>query len=456
MDFLTDVLAEDQVVTSDDVLREHSHDFGLDAPSRLPEAVVYPESVEDVSALLGATYERDIPVTPYAMGTGLEGMAVPADGGISLDVTRMNSVYDYSPDDLIIEVECGMVGSDVNDRTESDGLFFPPLPTSGEISSIGGMIANDASGQQTVKYGEIHDWIRALEVVLPDGRIIKAGTKAKKTSSGYNLKDLFVGSEGTLGVVTKATLELTGIPQQRARARVIFDDLDTATEAVSDLVRSGADLASVELVDSLSMTMANAYLDMDLPEKAALFLEFHADHHIDHEIEFVESILDTYEPREFDLADRPAELDDLWKARKELAYAVASYREELSPIQSGDVTVPISKFPDLVHYVKKLAEREDYLIPCFGHAGDGNLHYTVLVKDGDEDHRETGRRIYRQVVEKAIDFGGTATGEHGIGIGKRKFLVREHGQQAVDLMRSIKRTVDPKNLMNPGKIFPDE
>lgn len=456
MDFWQKILDPDQVSFKEDVLNEHSGDFGMEAPSRLPEAVLFPESTDDVSAVLEECYDRGIPVTPYAKGTGLEGMAVPSEGGISLDVTRMDNTVEYSPEDLLIEVECGMVGSDVNEKVESDGLFFPALPTSGDISSIGGMIANDASGQQTVKYGEVQDWVRSLEVVLPDGRVIRTGTKAKKSSSGYNLTDLFVGSEGTLGVVTKASLELTGIPQQRARARAIFLDLDTATEAVSDLVRSGADLASAELVDPLSMTMANAFLSMELPEKPALFLEFHADHHIEDEIEFVESILKTYDVEEFQMADRPEDMDELWQARGELAYAVASYKEGFVPIQPGDVTVPISRFPEIVHYAKELSEESGYLVPCFGHAGDGNLHYTVLVNDDDEDHRENGREIYRRIVDKALELGGTSTGEHGIGLGKKKFLEQEHGADAVDLMQSIKKTIDPKNLMNPGKIFPDE
>ncbi|MFB6344601.1 MAG: FAD-binding oxidoreductase [bacterium] len=455
LEFLEDCLESDQISDSDDVLEEHSGDFGLQAPSQVPGVVVYPESTEDASSVLEAAYEQGVPVTPYAMGTGLEGMAVPARDGISLDVTRMDSIVSYQPEDLLIEVECGLVGSDVNERVRSDGLYFPCFPTSGDISSIGGMIANDASGQRTIKYGEVHDWVRALEVVLPDGRVIKAGSKAAKTSSGYNLKDLFVGSEGTLGVVTKAVLELTGRPEQRVRARAIFSDLESATEAVSDLIRSGVDLASVELVDALSMTMANAYLDMDLPEKPALFLEFHADHHIQDEVNFAQSILETHGPENVQAADRPEDMESLWEARRELAYAVASYRENLTPVQPGDVTVPISKFPELAHFVKELGEANDYLMPCFGHAGDGNLHYTVLVDDDNPDHQEGGVEIYNRVVEKALELEGTATGEHGIGTGKKKFLRQEHGEHGVAAMQSIKNALDPRGLMNPGAIFPE-
>jgi D-lactate dehydrogenase (cytochrome) len=455
MDCLADYLNEDQISTAEEVLDNHSSDFSMTADGLRPEYVVFPETTRDVSRVLAELYRREIPVTPYALGTGLEGMAVPAQGGVSLDMTRMDSVLDVRPEDFQVDVQPGVVGSDINETVESNGLFFPPLPTSGEISTIGGMAANDASGKHTVKYGEVQDWIMAMEVVLPDGRVTGVGSKARKTSAGYNLKDLFVGSEGTLGVITRLTLELAGLPEQIVRGRVLFNQFDDAVECVRDLVQSGVDVAALEFVDTLSIKMANEYLDADLPAQPGLFLEFHADHGVQDELDFARTIINSYNPTRMDFSEDPNAMEDLWEARRELAWAVASYREDLEPVQPGDVTVPISKFPDMVRYIRNLADEENYLIPCFGHAGDGNLHYSVLVDRENQEHLEDGREIYESIVQRAIDVGGTATGEHGIGLGKRKFLETEHGPHGVETMRTIKEALDPKNTMNPGKIFPD-
>lgn len=456
MDFLEAILRSDQIDHTEDVRRDHAQDFGLNTEDVLPETVVFPESTRDVASVLGAASDRGVPVTPYALGTGLEGMAVPQSDGISLDVTRMDSIVSFRPEDFQVTVQPGVVGSDINEEVKSRGLFFPPLPTSGDISTIGGMIANDASGKYTVRYGEVQDWILDLEVVLPDGRVIRAGSRARKSSSGYNIKDLFVGSEGTLGVITEAVLELAGLPDQQKRGRVLFDEFDDAGRCVRDLVQGGVDLAAVELVDRLSVRMANEHLDLELVEGPGLFLEFHADHDIDVEVEYAKSIIQSHNPEKITFTDDPNTMEELWTARRELAWAVASYREDLDPVQSGDVTVPISRFPELLRYIRDLGEERDFLVPCFGHAGDGNVHYTVLVDRSDPDHLRRGQNLYEDVVHKALDMGGTATGEHGIGRGKRKFMEPEHGKTGTDVMRRIKQVLDPDGIMNPGTIFPDE
>jgi D-lactate dehydrogenase (cytochrome) len=342
----------------------------------------------------------------------------------------------------------------VDEAVASEGLFFPPLPSSGDISTVGGMIANDASGMKTVKYGEVADWLLELEVVLADGSVVTTGSKAVKTSSGYNLTDLFVGSEGTLGVVTRATLELAGRPEQIRGARALFPTLDAAAEAVFDAVRSGVDVATIELVDEDSARMANAYTGTDLPDVPTVFLEFHADHGVEREIEFCRGVFADHDLRRFDAAEEES-MDDLWQARKDLAYAIQLWDADLTALHPGDVTVPISDYPEMVQFVKEQADERDLLVPCFGHAGDGNLHYSVLVDEDDEAQVEAAHDLYEATIEKAIDLGGTATGEHGIGLGKREFLEAEHGTETVEAMRRLKRAFDPRDTLNPGKIFPE-
>jgi len=451
-------LADDQLSFADGRRESHATDFGTeqnDGGGVLPDAVVWPECTDDVSAVLAAATDRGVPVTPYAAGTGLEGNAVPAHGGISLDLTRMDAVADYRPDDFQIDVGPGIIGSDVGEYISGDGLFFPPLPSSGDISTVGGMIATDASGMQTVRYGEVADWVLGLEAVLADGTVVRTGSRASKTSSGYNLTDLIVGSEGTLAVVTEATLELAGRPEQIRGGRAIFETLDDATEAVFDAVRTDVGVARIELVDGLSATMANEYLGSDLPDAPMVFLEFHANHGVEEEIDLCRTIFEDHGVARFEMSDDDDEMDALWRARRELAYAVRSYDPALEPLHPGDVTVPISSYPTVVREAKRLADEYDLLVPCFGHAGDGNLHYSVLVDPDSAEQVERGEECYREIVELAIELGGTATGEHGIGQGKREYLEPEHGGGAVEAMRTIKRALDPTDTLNPGKIFPE-
>jgi len=452
--FLGELLDEDQIAEGEDALREHATDWGTEDGVE-PDVVVYPTSTNDVSAVLAAANDRNIPVTPYAAGTSLEGNPVPIEGGISMDLTRMNDVLGVRPADLQLDVEPGVMGPAIEEAAGEHGLFFPPLPSSGDISTIGGMIANAASGMQTVKYGEVADWVRELEVVLADGSVITVGTKAVKSSSGYNLRELIIGSEGTLGIVTRATLELAGRPQQVRGGRVLFSTLPDAAAAVTDVVQSGVDVAKVELIDSESAMMSNDYTGADLPDVPMVFLEFHADHGIDEEIEYCQSVLAAHDPIEFELADEET-MDSLWRARRDLAFAIRSWNLELQPLVPGDVTVPISEYGPTIEYIKSLEDDHDIRMPCFGHAGDGNIHYTVLVDPTDSDELERGQQAYSDIVDYALSVGGTATGEHGIGLGKREYLEREHGEIAVGLMRRLKEAFDPNGILNPGKIFPQD
>ncbi|MFP4625223.1 MAG: FAD-binding oxidoreductase [Natronomonas sp.] len=452
--FLSTVLEEGQYSFEDAARENHEADFGGADDAVVPDAVCWPESTTDVVAVLEAANEREVPVTPFAAGTSLEGNAVPAFAGVSMDLTKMNDLIEIRPEDFQIDVQPGILGSAIDEAVADSGMFFPPLPSSGDISTIGGMIANDASGMKTVRYGEIADWVLELEVVLADGSVITVGSKAIKTSSGYNVKDLVIGSEGTLGVVTRATLELEGIPEQIRGGRAVFSTLDDAAEAIYDAVRSGLDVAKIELIDDIAAEMANEYLDSGLPDAPMIFLEFHANHGIEEEIAFCRSIFEDHDVERFETAgeDRMAEL---WEARRELAFAVGEYDPNLVSIHPGDVTVPISRYPDIVRLAKELGAEHDILVPCFGHAGDGNVHYTVMVDPSDEEMVAAGEEIYRTVVERAIEWGGTATGEHGIGLGKREYLELEHGVEGVELMRRLKAAFDPNDILNPGKIFPE-
>jgi len=452
--FLTDALGETKVSTSAETLSEHATDWGTQDGTE-PDVVVYPETTEEVSTILAGATERGVPVTPYAAGTSLEGNPVPAEGGISMNLTRMNEVVDVRPGDFQMDVQPGVMGPTIEEAAGEEGLFFPPLPSSGDISTIGGMIANAASGMQTVKYGEVADWVLELEVVLADGSVITAGSKAVKTSSGYNLRDLIIGSEGTLGVVTEATLELAGRPEQIRGGRALFPDLSSATAAVTDVIQSGVDVAKIELIDEESAMMSNEYTGADMPDAPMVFFEFHADHGIDEEIEFCRAIVEEHDPLEFEIADEDR-MADLWQARKDLAFATRSWDPDLHPLHPGDVTVPISEYGPLIEEIKRLGEEYDLLAPCFGHAGDGNIHYTVLVDTDDEEQVERGEKLYSEIVERAIEVGGTATGEHGIGQGKREYLIAEHGEETVAAMRAIKEALDPAGTLNPGKIFPDD
>jgi D-lactate dehydrogenase (cytochrome) len=448
-------LRDDQFSTAERDREDHSRDWGTpESAAVAPDVVVWPESTADVSAVLAAASARGVPVTPFAAATGIEGNAVPAHGGVSLDLTRMDAVVEVRPEDRQIDVQPGVLGSAVNEALERHGLFFPPLPTSGDIATVGGMIATNASGKQTVKYGKVGDWVMELEAVLPDGSVVEPGTRATKTSSGYNLRDLLIGSEGTLAVVTRATLRLAGRPEQTRAGRVVFDSFESAAAAASDVVRSGVDVAALELIDALAAEAANAYLDGAIPEKPMAFVEFHANHGIDEEIGFFRSILDRYDPVSVEFGDG-AGGDDLWAARRELADATRAYYPDRESTSPGDVAVPLSAYPDLIERIHALAAERDLPVPCFGHAGDGNIHFDVFADPDDPEEWARGVDTYETVVREAIRMGGTATGEHGIGRGKRKFMVDEHGESGVAAMRAIKRALDPDGILNPGKVLPD-
>ena len=435
----------------------HAADWGAQARGTgvTPDAVAWPESTAEVSAVLAAADERGVPVTPYAAGTSLEGNAVPAHRGVSLDLTRMDAVLEVRPEDFQADVQPGVLGDRLDEALAEHGLFFPPMPASADISTVGGMIVNDASGMKTVKYGEVGDWVLGLEAVLADGTVIETGGRARKSSAGYNLTDLLVGSEGTLAVVTRATVEVERLPAAVRGGRAVFESLEGATGAIYGALAGGVDVATIELVDAAAARIANAYGDTGLPDRPMVFLEFHGSREaaVDAEIDACREAFAAHGLERFEVAGED-DMAELWQARREMAPALQAYEGAGSPLHPGDVTVPVGRYGEIIDHAKRLGDEHDVLIPCFGHAGDGNVHYAVFVDD-DDQQVALGEEIYGRIVRAAIEFGGTATGEHGVGLGKREYLETEHGESGVETMRRVKRALDPNDTLNPGKVFPE-
>lgn len=454
-DFLTEIVGTQRVSTDPSTLNDHSHDWGTpDEHHVRPDVVVWPRSTEEVAAILSAAHDQSIPVTPYGSGTSTQGHAVPNEHGISLNLTQLDTVVDIRTNDFQVDVQAGVVGSDLNEALSETGLFFPSLPASGDTATIGGMIANDASGMRTVMYDEVADRVLRLQVVLPNGEIIETGTKAMKSSSGYNLTSLFTGSEGTLGIITEATLELSPRPSNIYGGRLIFNSRGDASEAVFDLIHSGIDIAKLELVDSICAAMVNDYLDADLPDAPMLFIELHADHGVDAQVDTVEKIAVQHDAQAVDLSPSGDRMNDLWAIRSEIANALDPYNPDLTPIALGDVSVPISEFAPFIGTIEQLAEQYDLLIPCFGHAGDGNVHYAILARENDPEHQQLCTEVDKQIITTAIEIGGTATGEHGIGAEKTEMVQEEFDTATIRLMHDIKNSVDPDHILNPGTSLP--
>lgn len=451
--FLADAIDSDRVEFAESVREQYAVDASPHT-GRLPDAVVRPVSAKGVAAVLAGANERRIPVTPRSGGSGLEGNAIPSAGGIVLSTAEIDYV-DVSPDDLHATVGAGVVYDELNDRLAKSGLRFAPGISSGDIATVGGMIATNASGFNAVRYGETRNHVRRLEVVTADGRIIECGRDVAKTSSGYSLKDLVIGSEGTLGVVTEATLGLVGIPKHRRAALVTFPSRSAASSTVSDAIGSALVPGAIEFMDAMSMKMLNAYHDdLEFEERPTLLIELHANNDgIGEDLEFAKLICEDHGMRSWTAAAE-GDVDEIWQARRDKYWATQSYREEWEVALVGDVVVPISTYPDIVQEVSDAGDNLDLVVSCVGHAGDGNLHYTPLVNPNDDEMVRRAHRLNERVVTKALELGGSATGEHGVGLGKRKFMTSEHGA-AVDLMRSIKETLDPNGVLNPGKVIPD-
>lgn len=430
----------------------HRHDISPH-DGVLPAGVIWPVSTEEVSRILAWTYENAIPVTPWGAGTSTEGNPVPAVGGLVMDLTRMDRIIEIRPDDLQADVEPGVLRKTLNHEAGRYGLFFPPDP--GADATIGGMIANNASGVRTIKYGATKDYIRRLTVVLPDGRAIHTGCRAAKSSAGYDLTRLFVGSEGTLGVVTEATVKLTGRPTHHLAATVTFKDLAAASEATAVLMGAGLEPAALELLPVPLIRLMNRENGLGIPEAPSLFCEFHgiSKGALMETAELARELCEDCGATGFRSGVEAAERQELWRARHE-AWETIHRAHPGEKTLIVDAAVPISRYPELIGFSQRLVDEAGVAGYVFGHAGDGNLHVVMVGDPADGPGWASLERINHQIVERAIQVGGTCTGEHGVGIGKRKFMEMEHGD-GLALMRSIKELIDPRGLMNPGKIFPD-
>ena len=418
---------------------------------KMPAGIIWPQTTQEVSQILTWSYANDIPVTPWGAGTSTEGNPVPTLGGLVVDLTRMDRVLEVRPQDLQADVQPGVLRKELNRQTGQFGLFFPPDP--GADASIGGMIANNASGVQTVKYGATKDYIMRMTVVLPDGRIIPTGCKAPKSSSGYDLTRLFVGSEGTLGIVAEATLRLAGIPAHHLAATVTFVKLEEAVKAVAILIGSGLEAAALELLTPGLIALMNREKELNLPEVPSLFCEFHgiSQTALQETADLAHELCNDCDATGFHYGVTEAERKNLWRARHEAWETIHRAHPGMETI-IVDAAVPISDYPEMILFSQDLVDAHGVPGYVFGHAGDGNLHVVLAGDPADADNWSTLENINQKIVRQAVALGGTCTGEHGIGIGKRQFMALEHGP-GYDLMKAIKNLVDPKGLMNPGKIF---
>ena len=428
----------------------HLHDISAHR-GIMPAGIIWPNTTEEVSEILTWAYAQNVPVTPWGAGTSTEGNPVPTRGGLVMDMTRMNKILEIRSHDLQADVQPGVLRKELNRQAGMLGLFFPPDP--GADATIGGMIANNASGVQTIKYGATKDYVMKLTVVLPGGNIIQTGCKAHKSSSGYDLSRLFVGSEGTLGVVTEATLRLAGIPTHHLAVTITFKTLEEASRAVAAMIGSGLEPAALELLTPELIILMNREKNLGLPEVPSLFCEFHgiSKGTLQETSDLAKELCEDCGATGFKFGVEAAERTDLWRARHE-AWETIHRAHPGNETLIVDAAVPISRYPEMIVFSQKLVDENKAFGYVFGHAGDGNLH-VVLVGDPDNEKQWSMlEKINDQIVTRAVKLGGTCTGEHGIGIGKRKFMGLEHGQ-SYQLMRQIKDLIDPKGLLNPGKIF---
>ncbi|MBE7942780.1 FAD-binding protein [Ramlibacter aquaticus] len=416
-----------------------------------PAAVVFAESTGDVADAVRLAAEHDTPVIPFGVGSSLEGHLLAVQGGISIDVSRMDKVLAINAEDLTVTVQPGVTRKRLNEEIKSTGLFFPIDP--GADATLGGMAATRASGTNAVRYGTMRENVLALEVVTASGEVIRTGTRAKKSSAGYDLTRLFVGSEGTLGVITEVTVRLYPLPEAISAAICSFPSIEGAVRTTIEMMQIGVPIARVELIDRNAVRMVNKHSKLDLREQPMLLMEFHGSPAgVQEQAELVQELASGHGGEAFEWATTPEERTRLWTARHNAYFAGIQSRPGCRAI-STDTCVPISRLADCL--LDSVREADESGLPYFlvGHVGDGNFHFGYLLDPNDPQERETAERLNHALVSRALSLGGTCTGEHGVGLHKMDFLVTEAGAGAVEMMRTIKRALDPRNIMNPGKIF---
>ena len=430
---------------------QHGRDESVHAPQP-PDGVVMAESTEEVAAVVRLCAEHGVPIIPYGVGSSVEGHVLATRGGISLDLSGMNQVLAIHAEDGDATVQAGVTRKQLNEALKGTGLFFPIDP--GADATLGGMAATRASGTNAVRYGTMRENVMATTTVLADGRIMKTGGRARKSSAGYDLTRLLVGSEGTLGIMTELTVKLYPIPEAISAAVCTFPSIEAAVQTVIQTIQLGVPVARIELLDALSLKAINLFSKTTLAEAPTLFFEFHGSPAgVEEQAQTVQAIADDLGGANFEWATRPEDRSRLWQARHDAYFACLQLKPGCRCVPT-DVCVPISRLAECIAETQADIAQVSIPIALFGHVGDGNFHLVVLVDTDNPKEMEEAAWISRRVVERAIAMEGTCTGEHGIGLGKKKYLVAEHGEVAVDVMRAVKAALDPCGLLNPGKVLP--
>ena len=442
-------LLETRLSTAQAVREHHGKDLTYHAGAA-PDAVAFPNSTEEVAAIVRICARHKTPIVPYGTGTSLEGHIAALHGGVCIDLGGMNAVLDVNGEDMDCRVQAGVTRKALNDYLRDSGLFFPIDP--GADASLGGMAATRASGTNAVRYGTMRENVLGLTVVTADGRVIRTGGRARKSSAGYDLTRLFVGSEGTLGVITELQLRLYGIPEAITAAVCSFDNLEGAVNTVIAVIQSGIPVARIELLDEVQMEAINRYSGLDYPLLPTLFFEFHGtEAGAREQAECAGELAQEFGGGDFRWAAQQEDRNRLWQARHDAYHACKAMRPG-SEAWATDVCVPISRLADCIVETRRDIDECNLIAPIVGHVGDGNFHLVYLVDPEDRDELKRAEVHNERMVMRALAMGGTCTGEHGIGYGKIDFLQAEQGE-AVSLMRSIKTALDPDNIMNPGKIL---
>ena len=445
------MVAPDRFSTGESVLNLHARDESRHPPSR-PEAVIWPQRPSEVSAILTYANSNRIPVTGWGSGSSLEGNPIPIKKGIVLDFSQMNRILEIRKEDFQADVEPGVVYKDLNEKLRHTGLFFPPDP--GARATLGGMIANNASGTRTIYYGSTKDYILKMSVVLANGEIIELGTRASKTSSGYDLIRLFVGSEGTLGIVVGATVRLAGLPAEFSAAIATFPSMESAGKAVFEIMRGGLNPAALELLGPECIELMNKEEGLGLNVSPTLFMEFHGSttSQLAEILEISEEICSAEGCSQFQPGLGRSERDRIFKARHALGEMIPRNHPN-GVIMVLDVAVPITAYSALIADIRRELAGTHLVSYYISHAGNGNVHLNIVGNKGDQKQWDLITEISQRLVSTCIELGGTATGEHGIGLGKRKYMAAEHGT-SLQWMKRVKSLFDPNGILNPGKIFP--
>jgi D-lactate dehydrogenase (cytochrome) len=444
-------LLGDRYTTAEHERLQHGRDESALRPMP-PDAVCFPLSTEEVSAILKLCRQYRTPVIPFGAGSSLEGHIFAPQGGVSVDLSRMNKILRVSAEDLDCTIEAGVTRQQLDKHLRPMGLFFPVDP--GADATFGGMASTRASGTNAVHYGTMSENILMLTVVLPNGEIITTGTRARKSSAGYDLTHLFIGAEGTLGIITEVTLRIQGVPEAISAAIVSFGSLESAIQAVTQVRQIGVPIARIEFLDEVMVKAVNQFSRLTLAEQPTLFLEFHGSTaSVKDNAEQVGEIMREFGGSDFKWAVNQAERNTLWTARHNSYFASLAYRPGCRSLAT-DVCVPISRLAECIVETKRDLADSFLVAPMVGHVGDGNFHMLMLVDPNRPEDYSEAERLYERLVYRALSMGGTITGEHGVGMGKQKYMNAQHGAGALAVMRLIKQTLDPDNIMNPGKMLP--